>query len=120
MSQLLFYTINGLFSALIYFSLLNFLITLSLSVITSISLAFFFSTFFNFFFNKYLTFKSHKNIYQEIAYYSSMILISYLLTISFTNYFFNYLKFSLNVSSFLTIFITTIFRFFFSKLFVFR
>lgn len=119
MSQFLFYISNGALSALIYFSLLNLLISFSLSLIVSISLSFFFSTIFNFIFNKYLTFKSYKNIYPEIAHYSLMIFFSYLLTIFLTNYFIIFFSFSVNVSSLLTIGICTVFRFFYSKFFVF-
>ncbi len=120
MRQLLYYIINVVLSALIYFLSLNLLMLHHLNLSISISISFVLSTLFNFLFNKYLTFRSCKNIFPEIMKYFFMILASYFLTFLFTNFFISYFNFGLNLSSFLTIGITTIFRFFYSKLIIFR
>lgn len=120
MRQLFYYLINGVLSALIYFLFLNLLMLHHVNLSISISMSFALSTLFNFLFNKYLTFCSCKKIFPEIVKYCFMILISYFLTILFTNFFISYFNFGLNLSSFITIGITTIFRFFYSKLMVFR
>jgi putative flippase GtrA len=120
MGQMFFYLLNGVLSALIYFLLLNLLISQHLNLSLSISISFALSTIFNFLFNKYLTFRSYKRLLPEVMQYSVMIFASYFLTILCTNFFISYSNFGLNLSSLITIGITAIFRFFYSKLMVFR
>jgi putative flippase GtrA len=119
--ELILFFLNGLTSLAIYY--LSLLISYDYFEITqeiSISISFVISSCFNFLVNRNLTFNSKKKISKQIIKYSIMVMGSYIITMIITSPSFMHGRFNIYISSFLAIFILTIYKFLMSKHIVFK
>lgn len=117
------YIVCGLISASIYFLILfllhNFLFVSN--TIFSVSISFLASSSFNFFYNRIITFNSiGSSILFQLLKYSMMLLISYIIHILFIYLLHDILYIDIFISSFITICITTIIRYYISLTFVYK
>jgi putative flippase GtrA len=113
-----FFIFCGLISALLYFICLTLMIKgLNSNEFSGYSVAFMVSSAFNFQFNRVITFKNNKknNIFNQIKKYLLMLLLSYIFGLLIIEIFTMKLQFSVYISSLITIAISAILRYYFSK-----
>jgi putative flippase GtrA len=118
--EIIHFCICGVLSALLYFTILYIFNNLIMfNSILSVSIAYMISSIFNFFYNRRLTFLNKRSISRQFFSFLLMLAVSYFVTISIIYTFKIFFNFNVYLSSIFAILINTIFKFLFSKSFVY-